>query len=127
MLNYYHNNKKGRRICSKLSSRLFFSSVVLLIIAAAIIIPLVVDLNDYNAQVLGDQNAEEVIITYHESQLDADTGFNALASPYTINDEETIYVRVEVEDGDPFVTACFISNINFIKKFFFRLLTTWSF
>ena len=72
-----------------------------------------VDLNDYNAQVLGDQNAEEVIITYHESQLDADTGFNALASPYTINDEETIYVRVEVEDGDPFVTACFISNINF--------------
>ena len=72
-----------------------------------------VDLNDYNAQVLGDQNAEEVIITYHESQLDADTGFNALASPYTINEEATIYTRVEVEDGDPFVTACFISNINF--------------
>ena len=72
-----------------------------------------VDLNDYNAQVLGAQNAEEVIITYHESQLDADTGFNALASPYTINEEATIYARVEVEDGDPFVTACFISNINF--------------
>ncbi|MDC1179876.1 choice-of-anchor L domain-containing protein [Flavobacteriaceae bacterium] len=72
-----------------------------------------VDLNDYNAQVLGGQNAGQVIITYHNSQLDADTGFNALASPYTINDEETIYVRVEVEDGDPFVTACFISNINF--------------
>jgi hypothetical protein len=47
-----------------------------------------VDLNDYNAQVLGDQNAEEVIITYHESQLDADTGFNALASPYTINEKQ---------------------------------------
>jgi len=72
-----------------------------------------VDLNDYNAQVLGEQNAEQVIITYHDSQLDADTGFNALASPYTVNGEETIYVRVEVEDGDPFVTACFISNINF--------------
>ena len=72
-----------------------------------------VDLNDYNAQVLGDQNAEEVIITYHESQLDADTGFNALPNPYTVNEEATIYVRVEVEDGDPFVTACFISNINF--------------
>jgi gliding motility-associated-like protein len=72
-----------------------------------------VDLNDYNAQVLGGQNAGQVIITYHNSQLDADTGFNALASPYTVNDEETIYVRVEVEDGDPFVTACFISNINF--------------
>ena len=72
-----------------------------------------VDLNDYNAQVLGAQNAEEVIITYHESQLNADTGFNALASPYTINEEATIYARVEVEDGDPFVTACFISNINF--------------
>ncbi|MDA8904767.1 T9SS type B sorting domain-containing protein, partial [Flavobacteriaceae bacterium] len=72
-----------------------------------------IDLNDYNAQVLGEQNAEQVIITYHNSQLDADTGFNALASPYTVNGEETIFVRVEVEDGDPFVTACFISNINF--------------
>jgi gliding motility-associated-like protein len=72
-----------------------------------------VDLNDYNAQVLGEQNAEEVIITYHESQLDADTGFNVLTNPYTVNEEATIYVRVEVEDGDPFVTACFISNINF--------------
>ncbi|MDC0552548.1 T9SS type B sorting domain-containing protein, partial [Flavobacteriaceae bacterium] len=72
-----------------------------------------IDLNDYNAQVLGEQNAEQVIITYHNSQLDADTGFNELASPYTVNGEETIFVRVEVEDGDPFVTACFISNINF--------------
>ncbi|MEJ6806503.1 MAG: choice-of-anchor L domain-containing protein, partial [Saprospiraceae bacterium] len=72
-----------------------------------------VDLNEYTSTVLGGQNAEEVIITYHDSQLNADTGFNALASPYTVNGEETIFVRVEVEDGDPFVTACFISNINF--------------
>ena len=74
-----------------------------------------IDLNEYTSTVLGDQNAEEVIITYHDSQLNADTGFNALnvESPYTINEQATIYVRVEVEDGDPFVTACFISNINF--------------
>ena len=72
-----------------------------------------IDLNDYNSTVLGEQNAEEVIITYHSSQLDADTGFNTLVSPYTVNEQETIFVRVEVEDGDPFVTACFISNINF--------------
>ena len=72
-----------------------------------------IDLNDYNAQVLGEQNADDVIITYHDSQLNADTGANALASPYTINEEGTIYVRVEVQDNDPLVTACFISNINF--------------
>ena len=74
-----------------------------------------IDLNEYTSTVLGGQNAEEVIITYHDSQLNADTGFNALdvESPYTINEQATIYVRVEVEDGDPFVTACFISNINF--------------
>ena len=53
------------------------------------------------------------IVTYHNSQLDADTGFNALESPYTVNNQETIYARVEVNDSDPFTTGCFISNINF--------------
>jgi len=72
-----------------------------------------VDLTDYNTQVLGAQTPGEVIITYHNSQLDADYGTNALSSPYTVNNQETIYVRVEVEDNDPFSTSCFISNINF--------------
>ena len=72
-----------------------------------------VDLTQYDAQVLGTQVAGEVIITYHSSQLDADYGTNDLSNPYTVNNQETIYVRVEVEDNDPFTTSCFISNINF--------------
>ena len=72
-----------------------------------------IDLTEYNAQVLGSQDPNLYIVTYHSSQLDADTGFNALESPYTVNEQETIYTRVEVDNSDPFTTGCFISNINF--------------
>ena len=77
--------------------------------------PGIIDINltDYNAQVLGSQDPNLYIVTYHGSQLDADTGFNVLESPYTVNEQETIYVRVEVDNSDPFTTGCFISNINF--------------
>ena len=36
-----------------------------------------------------------------------------MVSPYTIFDEITLYVREEVQNNDPLVTACFISNVNF--------------
>jgi gliding motility-associated-like protein len=72
-----------------------------------------IDLNDYNAQVLGSQDPNLYIVTYHDSQLDADTGFNVLESPYTVNEQQIIYTRVEVDNSDPFTTGCFISNINF--------------
>ena len=72
-----------------------------------------IDLTDYDSLVLGVQDPNLYIVTYHNSQLDADTGFNALESPYTVNNQETIYARVEVNDSDPFTTGCFISNINF--------------
>ena len=72
-----------------------------------------VDLTEYNAQVLGSQDPNLYIVSYHSSQLDADTGFNALESPYTVNEQQTIYTRVEVDNSDPFTTGCFISNINF--------------
>ena len=72
-----------------------------------------IDLTEYDAQVLGSQDPNLYIVTYHSSQLDADTGFNALESPYTVNEQETIYARVEVDNSDPFTTGCFISNINF--------------
>ena len=39
---------------------------------------------------LGHKPPGEVIITYHNSQLDADYGTNALSSPYTVNNQETI-------------------------------------
>ena len=72
-----------------------------------------VDLTEYDAQVLGSQDPNLYIVTYHSSQLDADTGFNALESPYTVNDQETIFTRVEVDNNNPFEAGCFISNINF--------------
>ncbi len=72
-----------------------------------------IDLTEYDAQVLGSQDPNLYIVSYHSSQLDADTGFNALESPYTVNEQETIYTRVEVDNSDPFTTGCFISNINF--------------
>ena len=72
-----------------------------------------IDLSDYDPIVLGSQNASEVIITYHTTQEDADTGANALVSPYTIFDEVTLFVREEVQNNDPLVTACFISNVSF--------------
>ena len=72
-----------------------------------------IDLTEYDAQVLGSQDPNLYIVTYHSTQLDADTGFNALESPYTVNEQETIYARVEIDNSDPFITGCFISNINF--------------
>ena len=72
-----------------------------------------VDLTEYDAQVLGSQDPNLYIVSYHSSQLDADTGFNVLESPYTVNEQQTIYTRVEVDNSDPFTTGCFISNINF--------------
>ena len=72
-----------------------------------------IDLTEYDAQVLGSQDPNLYIVSYHSSQLDADTGFNALESPYTVNEQQTIYTRVEVDNSDPFTTGCFISNINF--------------
>ena len=68
---------------------------------------------NYDPVILGTQNASEVIITYHTSQEDADAGVNALASPYTIFDEITLFVREEVQNNDPLVTACYISNVSF--------------
>ena len=68
---------------------------------------------DYNPLILGAQGASEVIITYHTSQEDADTGVNALPNPYTVVEEITFFVREEVQNNDPLVTACFISNVSF--------------
>jgi hypothetical protein len=56
---------------------------------------------DYNPVVLGAQDASEVIITYHTSQEDANTGVDALASPYTIFDQITLFVREEVQNNNP--------------------------
>ncbi|WP_420378751.1 T9SS type B sorting domain-containing protein [Gilvibacter sp.] len=48
-----------------------------------------------------------LIVTYHETAADADTGDNPLTSPYTnTSNPQTIYVRVEDPD-----TGCFVSDV----------------
>jgi gliding motility-associated-like protein len=63
------------------------------------------DLTQNTALILGDQNATEIDITYHESQNDAETGINPIAVPsnYTnLTNPQTIYVRIENEE-----TGCY--------------------
>lgn len=68
-----------------------------------------IDLTQFDAEVIGTQNPADFTISYHETQADADTGANALASPYTnISNPQIIYVRVEDN-----VTGCFVSSVNF--------------
>jgi len=68
-----------------------------------------IDLTQFDAEVIGTQNPADFTITYHESQADADTGANALVSPYTnISNPQIIYVRVEDN-----ATGCFVSSVNF--------------
>jgi len=68
-----------------------------------------IDLTQFDAEVIGTQNPTDFTISYHETQADADTGANALASPYAnISNPQIIYVRVEDN-----VTGCFVSSVNF--------------
>ncbi|MFK7831641.1 MAG: choice-of-anchor L domain-containing protein, partial [Winogradskyella sp.] len=68
-----------------------------------------VDLTQFDAQILGGQNAADIDISYYESQVDADAGTNSLPNPYlTSFGLQTIFTRVENT-----VTNCFISNISF--------------
>ena len=47
-----------------------------------------------------------IVITYHETQAEADAGINALSSPYlNIVNPQTVYVRGEFPD-----TGCFVSD-----------------
>lgn len=59
------------------------------------------DLSSQDSTVIGTQT--NVAVTYHDSQADANTGFNALSSPYnSTGNFQTIYVRVE-----DLTTACY--------------------
>lgn len=55
------------------------------------------DLEQQTTVVLGSQIASDFVVTYHETQSDADTNSNPLTSPYsnTTANQQTIFVRVE--------------------------------
>ncbi|MAU26782.1 MAG: hypothetical protein CMH48_07675 [Muricauda sp.] len=68
------------------------------------------DLTKTEAEIIGVQNPSSLIITFHKSQADADTGTNAVdASDYfSTSYQNTIYVRVEnASDSSCYETTSF--------------------
>ena len=59
----------------------------------------VFDLTSQIAGILGTQNPATYVVTFHNSQLDADTGANPIATPATYTNTtintETVFVRIE--------------------------------
>ncbi|MCO4821160.1 MAG: choice-of-anchor L domain-containing protein, partial [Flavobacteriaceae bacterium] len=69
-----------------------------------------IDLNQFDAEVLGSQNSGDFTVTYHESQSDADSGNMPLISPYTTNlSILTVFVRVVNN-----TSQCQVSTVNFV-------------
>jgi gliding motility-associated-like protein len=68
------------------------------------------DLESRSAAILGTQNPANYTVTYHLNANDANTGANALASPYTnaVRDRQTIYVRVTGSSAN-----CFTDHTSF--------------
>lgn len=66
------------------------------------------DLEAQSATILGGQSAADFVITYHETLADAQTGANALSSPYTnTSNPQTIFARIEDIDAVGSGSGCF--------------------
>ena len=59
------------------------------------------------------QNPADFLVTYHETLNDAQTGMNALVSPYSATDGTVIYVRVEDVDSVGSGSGCASTNTTF--------------
>ncbi|WP_152611274.1 choice-of-anchor L domain-containing protein, partial [Psychroserpens mesophilus] len=71
------------------------------------------DLTLNDTVVLGTQNPADFTVTYHESQLDADSSSNALGSPYTnMSNPQTIFIRIEDIATGCFETTTFTLSIS---------------
>lgn len=69
------------------------------------------DLTSIETDLIGSQNFADVMISYHSSQSDADSGAAAIMNPMAFNNianPQTIYVRLE-----NIVTGCFNTDTNF--------------
>ena len=73
------------------------------------------DLDTYTADVLGAQDPNLYTVSYHNTQADADTGSNALTSPYAnVASPETIFVRiVNANNPDCYDTTSFQIEVLF--------------
>ncbi len=80
-----------------------------------------VNLLGFNADVLGSQNASQFVISYHDTQDNANTGNAPLPDLYTNGTpvSETIFVRIEnIDNADCFATESVTLTINPIPEAF---------
>ncbi|WP_299891646.1 T9SS type B sorting domain-containing protein [uncultured Lacinutrix sp.] len=80
-----------------------------------------IDLSNFNATVIGNQNAAQYTVTYHPTLVDAEAGQNGLPNNYTNQTafNENVFVRIENNNN----TNCYnteevIININPIPEAF---------
>ncbi|MCC1485262.1 T9SS type B sorting domain-containing protein [Winogradskyella immobilis] len=71
-----------------------------------------IDLEEQTAAILGTQSNAIFAVTYHNSLDDANASNDALSSPYTTSDNETIYARVTNTQTSCFSTTSFNTIIN---------------
>ncbi len=71
------------------------------------------DLNLNDAEILGNQNPDEFLVTYHLTQDDANSGDDILQSPFSnTSNPQTIYVRLEQLSTGNYDTASFSLLVN---------------
>lgn len=83
------------------------------------------DLQSLNTTILGTQNAAMYNVTYHSSQLNADSGSNILPTPYynTAPNTQEIHVRIEnILNTDCYDTTSFNIIVNPLPVVFDALL-----
>ncbi|MCT4630815.1 PKD domain-containing protein, partial [Winogradskyella sp.] len=77
--------------------------------------PYIFDLESNTAVVLASAtNVGDLVVTYHDSQIDADDDVDALTglAAYSGTDGETIYIRVEYLDSDCYEVLPFTLNVS---------------
>ena len=79
------------------------------------------DLNDINALVLGNQDGSLYGITYHSSQVDADSGMNELPLAFTnsIPNFEELFIRIQnINNSECYDTTSFNLIVNDVPEAF---------
>jgi gliding motility-associated-like protein len=69
------------------------------------------DLGEFTSEVIGNQNAEDLLVTYYLSEEDALYGLNMIDEIYQAKDGDTIYVRIENVTTLCFDTTAFLIRI----------------
>jgi gliding motility-associated-like protein len=73
---------------------------------------LLVDLSENKAAVLGNQNLDNISLSYYSSQEEASSGINPIDNNYQLSDGEQLFTRAEDLTTGCFDTAAIYYNIN---------------